>query len=77
MNIKFLQSELKKVEILFSLGKFTQTINKSKKILEKYPDQVPFINYVGLSYHKLEKYTVAEKNFLNGLKLKTNEVSFL
>ena len=77
MNIKFLQSELKKVEILFSLGKFTQTINKSKKLLEKYPDQVPFINYVGLSYHKLEKYTVAENIFLNGLKLKPNEVSFL
>ncbi len=77
MDIKFLKSELKKVESLFLLSKFNQTITKSKKILEKYPDQIPFINYIGLSYHKLKKYTVAETIFLNGLKYNPSEVSFL
>lgn len=77
MNIKFLKKELKKVEDLFSLSKFNQTIIKSKKILEKYPGQIPFINYMGLSYYKIGKYNIAENIFLDGLKLNPNEVSFL
>lgn len=77
MNIKYLKEELIKIEKLFNLKKFNQVITKSKKIIEKDPNQTPFRNYWGLSNLQLNKYILAEKIFLDGLKLNPNEISFL
>ena len=73
----FLKQELKKIQNLFSANKFELVIEKSKKMIKKDPSQIPFYNYLALSYRELGKYNIAEEILQNALKMKPNTQSVL
>ena len=50
--VEYLKSEFKKINNLFLKGKFNLVIVKSKKIIKKYPKQIPFYNLLALSYRE-------------------------
>ena len=74
---EFLKKEFKRIENFFKLGKFQTVIEKSKKILKKNPELIPFYNLLGLSYRQLSNFYVAEKIFLEGLKINQNDENLL
>ena len=73
----YLKSEYDKINNLFSSGKFDTVIEKSKKILKKNPDQIPFYNFLALSYREKGQISLAEKILLNALKIRPNSESVL
>ena len=73
----FLKQELKKIQNLFSANKFELVIEKSKKMIKKDPSQIPFYNYLALSYRELGKFNTAEEILQNALKIKPNAQSVL
>jgi Flp pilus assembly protein TadD len=73
----FLKQELKKIQNLFLANKFVLVIEKSKKMIKKDPSQIPFYNYLALSYRELGKYNIAEEILQNALKMKPNTQSVL
>ena len=73
----YLKSEYNKINNLFLSGKFDKVIEKSKKIIEKNPTQIPFYNFLALSYREKGKIFLAEKILLNALKISPNNQSVL
>ena len=73
----YLKSQAEKINKLFLSGKFDLVIEKSKKILEKNPKQVPFYNFLALSHREKGDFLLAEKILLNALKLFPTEQSLL
>ena len=73
----YLKSQAEKINKLFLSGKFDLVIEKSKKILEKNPKQVPFYNFLALSHREKGNFLLAEKILLNALKLFPIEQSLL
>jgi tetratricopeptide (TPR) repeat protein len=76
-KFEYLKKEFKKIDNLFRLNKFLSVIEKSKKILKKYPEQTPFYNLIGISYKKIGKFLLAEEILKNGLKIKPNDENLL
>ena len=65
----YLKSQAEKINKLFLSGKFDLVIEKSKKILEKNPKQVPFYNFLGIQkFNNLAKYTNKKVICLGGIK---------
>ena len=73
----YLKFEYNKINNLFLSGKFDIVIEKSKKIIEKHPTQIPFYNFLALSYREKGKISLAEKILLNALKISPNNQSVL
>ena len=65
----YLKSQAEKINKLFLSGKFDLVIEKSKKILEKNPKQVPFYNFLALSLREKGNFLLAEKILLNAVTL--------
>ena len=74
---EYLNSEYNKINKLFLSGKFDIVVEKSKKIIEKNPTQIPFYNFLALSYKEKGETLVAEKILLNALKINPNSQSVL
>ena len=73
----YLKSQAEKINKLFLSGKFDLVIEKSKKILEKNPKQVPFYNFLALSHREKGNFLLAEKILLNALQILPNKQSLL
>ena len=73
----YLKFEYNKINNLFLSSKFDIVIEKSKKIIEKHPTQIPFYNFLALSYREKGKIFLAEKILLNALKISPNNQSAL
>ena len=54
----YLKSEFNKINKIFLLGKFDQVIEKTKKILKKNSNQIPFHNLLALSYRETGKISL-------------------
>ena len=76
-KFNYLESELNKINNLFVSGKFDIVIEKSKKLIKKNPTQIPFYNFLALSYREKGKIFLAEKILLNALKISPNNQSVL
>ena len=73
----YLKSEYNKINNLFLSGKFDIIIEKSKKIIKKNPTQIPFYNFLALSYREKGEIYLAEEILLNALKINPNSQSIL
>jgi len=73
----YLKSEYNKINDLFLSGKFDVVVEKSKKIIKKNPTQIPFYNFLALSYREKGEIFLAEKILLNALKINPNSQSVL
>ena len=73
----YLKSELNKINNLFISSKFDIVIEKSKKLIKKNPTQIPFYNFLALSYREKGKIFLAEKILLSALKISPNNQSVL
>jgi len=73
----YLKSEYNKINNLFLSGKFDIVVEKSKKIIEKNPTQIPFYNFLALSYREKGKIFLAEEILLKALKISPNNQSVL
>ena len=76
-NSDYLKTEYKKINNLFLSSKFDLVIEKSKKILKKNPNQIPFYNFLALSYREKGKMLLAEEVLLNALKINPNDQSVM
>ena len=74
---EYLNSEYRKINELFLLGKFNSVIEKSKKILKKNSTQIPFYNLLALSYRETGKILRCKEILLNALKINPNDQSLL
>ena len=73
----YLKSQAEKINKLFLSGKFDLVIEKSKKILEKNPKQVPFYNFFALSHREKGNFLLAEKILLSALQILPDKQSLL
>jgi len=73
----YLKSQTEKINKLFLSGKFDLVIEKSKKILEKNPKQVPFYNFLALSHREKGNFLLAEKILLSALQILPDKQSLL
>jgi len=73
----YLKSEYNKINNLFLSGKFDIVIEKSKKLIKKNPTQIPFYNFLALSYREKGEIFLAEKILQNALKISPNNQSVL
>ena len=76
-NSDYLKSEYNKINNLFLSGKFDIVIEKSKKLIKKNPTQIPFYNFLALSYREKGEIFLAEKILQNALKISPNNQSVL
>jgi len=73
----YLKSEYNKINNLFLSGKFDIVIEKSKKLIKKNPTQIPFYNFLALSYREKGEIFLAEKILQHALKISPNNQSVL
>ena len=73
----YIKSEYKKINNLFLQGKFNLVIEKTKKIIKKNPNQIPFYNLLALSYRETNKILNAEQTLNGALKINPNDQSLL
>lgn len=76
-DITFIKSEMEKIKKFFAVQQYETVIEKTKKLLKKDKAQVPFYNYIGLSYKQLGKLDEAAQIFKKGLKMFPNNDSLL
>ena len=71
------ESEIKNLDLNFRKHDYTGVIERSKNLIEKFPNIIPFYNYLGLSLEKTGKINEAENVFNKALFSNPNEVSIL
>ena len=71
----YFKNEVKKIMNYFNIGKYDVVIKKSKILLKKNPEQLSLYNVIGISLQQQKKYKEAEKIFLNGLLVNTNDLN--
>ena len=76
-ELEYLKLQYKKINDLFLSGKFDQVIEKSKKIIKKNAQHIPFYNFLALSYRQQGKLFLAEKILLEALKINPNDETVL
>ena len=77
IDINYIRSELVKIQKYFLEQKFEKVIEKTKRLLKKGPNQVPFYNYIGLSYRQLGQNLNAEKTLKKGLEIFPDNLSII
>ncbi len=73
----YIKLEYKKINNLFLQGKFSIVIEKTKKIIKKNPNQIPFYNLLALSFRETNKILNAEQILNIALKINPNDQSVL
>ena len=73
----YIKLEYKKINNLFLQGKFNLVIEKTKKIIKKNPNQIPFYNLLALSYRETNKILSAEQILSDALKISPDNQSLL
>ncbi|MDA7479067.1 sulfotransferase [Candidatus Pelagibacter ubique] len=77
IDINYVKSELVKIQKYFLEQKFEKVVEKTKKLIKKDPNQVPFYNYIGLAYRQLGQNLNAENTFKKGLEIFPNNISII
>ena len=77
IDINYVKSELVKIQRYFLEQKFKKVIEKTKKLIKKDPNQVPFYNFIGLAYRQLGQNLNAENTFKKGLEIFPNNISII
>ena len=77
IDINYVKSELVKIQRYFLEQKFKKVIEKTKKLMKKDPNQVPFYNFIGLAYRQLGQNLNAENTFKKGLEIFPNNISII
>ncbi len=77
IDINYVKSELVKIQKYFLEQKFEKVLEKTKKLIKKDPNQVPFYNYIGLAYRQLGQNLNAENTFKKGLEIFPNNISII
>ena len=77
IDMNYVRSELVKIQKYFLEQKFEKVIEKTKRLLKKGPNQVPFYNYIGLSYRQLGQNLNAEKTLKKGLEIFPDNLSII
>ena len=77
IDINYIKSELKKIQKYFLEQEFEKVIDKTTKLMKKDPNQVPFYNYIGLSYRQMGRNENAEITFKKGLEIFPNNLSII
>ena len=77
IKINYAKSELVKIQKYFLDQKFEKVIEKTKKLMKKDPNQVPFYNYIGLAYRQLGQNLNAESIFKKGLEIFPSNLSII
>ena len=73
----YLKSECNRIKNLFISGKFDIVIEKSKKLIKENPKQIPFYNFLALSYREKGEIFLTEKILQKALKISPNNESVL
>jgi len=71
------ESEIKNLDENFKINNFSEVINKSKNLIKKFPNIIPFYNFLGLSLQQVGKINEAENIFYKALFYNPNEISVL
>lgn len=74
---EYLKSEYAKINNLFLKGKFNLVIEKSKKLIRKYPKQLPFYNLLAFANRELGNFTLAIEILKKALKINPNNHTVL
>jgi len=77
VSIENLKLKFKEINDLFLQGKYDLVIEKSKKIIEENPKQIPFYNLLALSYREKNQLFFAEKILLEATKINPNDQSVI
>jgi len=77
IDIDYIKSELKKIQKYFLAQKFKKVIEKTTNLMKKDANQVPFYNYIGLSYRQLGQNQNAESIFKKGLEIFPNSLTII
>jgi tetratricopeptide (TPR) repeat protein len=76
-NLKLLESEIKNLSFLLKIGNHGKLINRTNKLISKYPQITAFSNFLGLSLEMQGKLYLAEKVFLKALERDPNNMNIL
>lgn len=74
---KYLNKELQKLQKMYQLKKYNDVIIKSKILIKKFPNIIPFYNAIGLSFKELGNYNEGKNYLLKGLEINGDEVNLL
>ena len=77
ITIDSLKLKFKEINDLFIKGKYDLVIEKSKKIIKKNPNQIPFYNLLALSYREKNQLFLAEKILLEATRINPNDQSVI
>ena len=71
------ESEIKNLDLNYRKNDYIRVIERSKNLIKKFPNIVPFYNYLGLSLEKTGRINEAVNIFNKALFSNPNEVSIL
>ena len=71
------EDEIKNLDLNFKNNDYAAVIERSKDLIEKFPNIMPFYNYLGLSLDQTGKINEAEKIFKKALFFNPKEISIL
>jgi len=71
------ESEIKNLDSNFRKNDYTGVIERSKNLIKKFPNIIPFYNYLGLSLEQTGRIDEAENIFNKALFSNPNEISIL
>ena len=71
------ESEIKKLDLNFKKNDYARVIERSKNLIKKFPNIVPFYNYLGLSLEQTGRTNEAINIYNKALFYNPNEISIL
>lgn len=77
LDINFIKLEFQKVHNYFIAQNYTKVIEKTKILIKRDPNQVPFYNYLGLSYKQTRQFDLAVQTLKKGLKLFPKSITII
>ena len=76
-SLVFLNQELRKIQNFYFIKDYDSVILKSKTLIKKYPNVIPFYNAIGLAYNEKREYTLARKYLVKALKISPKDPNVL
>ncbi len=76
-KINYLQKKLQIIKNYYQASDFDSVILNSKIILKKFPNEIVFLNAIGLAYKEMGKLNLAEEFLLKGLKINSKDINIL
>ena len=77
MDQKIIEKEIQKIISSINLKNFNEVIKIAKENIKKYPNLIPFHNYLSIAYRSIYNFELAEKTLLNALTINQNDPSIL